>query len=131
MTRVSAGGKPGERNEWKLLREEAGLTLAQLAARPGVDTGTMSRWERGNGGRTTISTFLNDTAGTHAQTMRMQVYMLQSLRDGWFAAELVFGNLVIMDEHWDVILQEGGLFDRWREIGTLPAWTPRYAGIAA
>ena len=122
------------RPEWKLLREEEGLTLRQLAAKLEVDAGTVSRWESGKRWADNVdySLWLKEAGDRLGETARLQVFLLQSKRDGWMT-DAVRGSLddPALDrfDHWDVIFKDGGLFDRWRETGSLPVWTPEDAGL--
>jgi transcriptional regulator with XRE-family HTH domain len=118
--------------EWKLLRDEAGLTLRQLGRLIGADQATISRWE--NGLRWPDNRAYHDwlrTAGERlGEEARLRAFIAQSKRDGWLGPERVVGqDLPTRLAHWDVFYKPGGLFDRWIETGSLPAWTPRDAGI--
>ena len=114
------------RGEWKLLREEEHLTLRQLAAKLDVDAGSISRWESGARWPESVDyeVWLKEAADKLGEQVRMQVFLLQSKRDGWMTepASRRF-------DHWQAIFKDGGLFDRWRETGSLPVWTPQDAGF--
>ena len=121
------------RAEWKLLREEKHLTLRQLAAKLNVDPGSISRWESGTRWPENVDyeMFLKESADRLCETAGLQVFLLQSKRDGWMTdAVRAAKDDPILDrfDHWDVIFKVGGLFDRWRETGSLPRWTPQDAG---
>ena len=124
--------RPGvTRLEWKNLREEAGLTLRELGDRVGVDQGTISRWESGArwpGDAPEYFSFLRDEAEKFGQTIRMQIFLLQSKRDRWMDNP-VYLEFEVRDDHWHAIFKAGGLFDKWRETGSLPVYTPRGAGL--
>jgi transcriptional regulator with XRE-family HTH domain len=125
-------GEP--RFEFKLLRDEAGVTLRQLGREIGVDQATISRWE--NGLRWPDNRAYQDwlrTAGERlGEEARLRVFDAQSKRDGWLGPERVVGqDLPTRLAHWNAMFKPGGLFDRWIETGSLPAWRPRDAGLIA
>ena len=122
------------RPEWKFLREEEHLTLRQLGAKLDVDGGSISRWESGARWPENVDyeVWLKDAADRLGEQARMQVFLLQSKRDGWHTDAVRAAKAdPILDrfDHWDVIFKDGGLFDRWRETGSLPSWTPVDAGF--
>jgi transcriptional regulator with XRE-family HTH domain len=123
-------GEP--RREWKLLREDEGLTLRDLARLLDVDAASVSRWESGARwpNNSDYSAWLREAGERHGERARLRAFDSHSKRDGWLGPERVVGqDLPTRLAHWDVFYKEGGLFDRWVETGSLPAWTPRDAGI--
>ena len=130
------GDEQWGRPEWKFLREEEGLTLKQLSGKLNVDPGSISRWESGTRWPENVDyeMFLKESADQLGGRARMQVFLLQSKRDNWLT-DAVRGSLddPALDRftHWGVLFDEGGLFDKWRESGSLPSWTPADAGFLA
>ena len=121
------------RPEWRFLREEEHLTLRQLAVKLEVDAGTVSRWESGKRWADNVdySLWLKEAGDRLGETASLQVFLLQSKRDGWHTdAVRAAKDDPILDrfDHWEAIFKDGGLFDRWRESGSLPVWTPGDAG---
>jgi hypothetical protein len=52
-------------------------------------------------------------------------------RDGWFRTEKAKTGPGVADLYasmWEVVFKPGGLFDKFRDTGTLPHWTPADAG---
>jgi len=124
-------GQP--RAEWKLLREEAGLTLRQLARRLDVDQASVSRWESGQRwpNSADYAAWLREAGERHAENARLRAFNAHSKRDGWLGPERLIGqNPDSLQAHWQAMYKRGGLFDRWVETGSLPSWTPRDAGLA-
>jgi len=121
------------RDEWKLLREEAGLTQTQLAKLVGVAKENVSRYEankRRPDNEYAYFTWLRARGDELGENARMKVWMLQTYRDGWWTT----GEHWTLENrlaHWNLIFHEGGLFDRWRETGQLPVWKPSDSGHAA
>lgn len=133
------GRAPGPHAQFafRFLREEAELSQQQLADRLGVNQATLSRWEQGV--RIPDSedyfAFLRETADKVARSASYEILRCVALRDGW-------GDIASDDPaHTDALknaldylheplFRPGGLFDRWRETGSLPAWTPRDAGLS-
>ena len=128
---------PGwSRAEWRLLREEEHLTLRQLAAQLDVDAGSISRWESGARWPENVDyeVWLKEAADRLGETARLQVFLLQSKRDQWMTDAVRSSKddpTLDRFDHWWVIFDEGGLFDKWRETGSLPRWTPTNAGYTA
>lgn len=129
------------RLDWIILREEAGFTMKDLAAQFEVNVATISRWESGQrwpDNRSYLS-WLHAEGELHAQQIRTQLFAMQSKRDGWFHDKWVHTHqgkkiyvtlaLAHRDNHWHTLYKPDGLFDRWKETGSLPAWTPEDAGI--
>ena len=127
----------GARYEWTLLREEAGLTLRQLGRMLNVDSSSVSRWESGQRWPENRDYFewLIEAGETLAQTARVSAVTAQLKRDGWVDNLPKPGGPDVTGytkrDHWKIFFKPGGLFDRYIETGTLPAWTPSDAGLVA
>ena len=128
------GDEQWGRPDWKFLREEEHLTLRQLGSKLDVDAGSISRWESGARWPESAdySLWLKESADRLGETARTQVFLLQSKRDGWMTDTVRAAKddpTLNRFVHWEIIFKDGGLFDRWRESGSLPSWSPLDAGF--